>query len=92
MEETKPFFEVYEIRASKLLATQVNSDGSHYNEDTNVVGEDEVIEYAVYEYDGEYGTIENVSHYTISEYHDEQDQLEQIRADHDPSEWNCFNW
>lgn len=92
MEDKKPFFEVYEIRASKLIATQVNSDGSHYNEDTNVVGEDEVIEYAVYEYDGEYGTLENVSHYTISEYHDEQDQLEQIRVDHDPSEWNCFNW
>lgn len=92
MEDNKPFFEVYEIRASKLLATQVNSDGSHYNEDTQVMDTDTIIEYVVYEYDGTYGTREDTKHYIVSEYNDEQDLLEQIRADHDPSEWNCFNW
>lgn len=84
------YFETYEMRATKIMATKVASDGTPV-EQSSLEDTDTVIEYVVYEYD-EYGDIIDTKHYTISAYHDEQDMLEQIKADHPATEWQNHNW
>jgi hypothetical protein len=84
------YFDVFEMKATKVMATKVASDGTPVEQPT-LVDTDTIIEYAVYEYD-EDGSITGTKHYIISEYHDEQDMLEQIKEDHPAPEWQNHNW
>ena len=84
------YFETYEMRATKVMATKVASDGTALGQPT-VVDVDTIIEYAVYEYDQDDGYL-GVQHYQVSEYHDEMDCLEQIKEDHPATEWQNHNW
>lgn len=92
MEDKKNYFEVYEIRADRLMARLVNSDGSASDYSETWAGEDRVIEYVVNEYDGEYGTLENTKHYVVGGTMDEEEALEQIKKDHEPDLWQNNNW
>ena len=86
------YFEVYEIKASKLTARQVNSDGTPSDYSETWAGEDEVIEYIVYEYE-EDGTPINTLHYHVGGFYpDAEDAFEQIKEDHQPDEWQNHNW
>lgn len=93
MEDKKNYFEVYEIKASKLIARRVNSDGSASDYSETWAGDDTVVEYVVYEYDGEYGTLDNTLHYAIGGFYDTpEDALEQIKEDHPADEWQNNEW
>ena len=94
------FFEVYEKKlGGKVMTTLVCSDGSHedgatpeYNNYDNRV--DEILGYSVMEYE-EDGTLIGEKFYAVDrvdEQYNTLDVLERIKAEHDPSVWNCYNW
>lgn len=87
------YFEVYEVKADRLRANIVNSDGSIADpKKETLIDTDAIVEYIVYEYE-EDGSPIGEQHYQVGGFYpDPEDALEQIRADHDPSEWQNHNW
>lgn len=94
------YFEVYEKKlGGKTMTTLVCSDGSYEygaTSEENIYEPrvDEILGYNVVEYEEDGSNMQEVFYNVdrVNGQYNTDEMLERIKAEHDPSEWQCNNW